>query len=327
MRRLRLRSKTFIAALALLVAFALVPFEAFAARSGGSFSSRGGFRSAPSAPRSYPGGGYSSRRSTGPNVVVVPGFGWGFSPFGWGLGGGSLFGSLLMLGVLGVGAAFMIRAVRRAQTTGPRRWQAGWGEEPDHDDEPMTMTDRAWVYKVQLGLGRSARGIQERLAKFAAEGDTSSERGLAQLLQQTGLELMREKDSIRYALAEADGPMSLGNGETKMNALALAERSRFQVERVRGADGTVRSSDAAAVTGPEALEYIVVTVIVATRQPIAGWKTELRERSDLDGLLGQLGGVSPSGLLGLEVVWTPADPDDSLTETDVLTTYHAMRSI
>ena len=32
-------------------------------------------------------------------------------------------------------------------------------------------------------------------------------------------------------------------------------------------------------------------------------------------------------LLGLEVIWTPADPEDSLTETDLMTTYPELRSI
>ena len=44
-------------------------------------------------------------------------------------------------------------------------------------------------------------------------------------------------------------------------------------------------------------------------------------------LLGELGGVSPDAILGIEVVWTPADPNDSMTETDVMTTYPDLRSL
>ena len=107
------------------------------------------------------------------------------------------------------------------------------------------MPGRAYVYKLQLALGRSARGIQDRLTDFAARGDTSTEAGLATLLQQTALELLREKDSVRYAAAEARGPMSLTNAETAMNGVSLAERSRFQVERIRAADGRLARSEAA----------------------------------------------------------------------------------
>ena len=43
--------------------------------------------------------------------------------------------------------------------------------------------------------------------------------------------------------------------------------------------------------------------------------------------LTELGGVSQTGLLGLEVIWTPADANDSMTETDVMTTYPELRSL
>jgi len=289
-------------------------------RSGGSFGGRmfrsgGGF----SAPRSSYGSGYGYGSSR-PSFFFLPSFGWGWG--GMGTGGG--FGSLLVLGVLGIAAFSLVRLARRTRGSGGGGW--GLQQNDDYDDEPSVAPGRAYVYRFQAALGRSARGIQDRLARFASEGDTSTESGLASLLQQTALELMREKDSIRYAGSDGGGPMSLGNAETKMNGLALAERSRFQVERIRGADGHVRRSEATAEEGKEALEYVVVTLIVATRTPMASWK-EVSDRADLDLTLGQLGGVSSTGILGLEVVWTPADPNDSMTETDLMTTYPELRSL
>jgi uncharacterized membrane protein len=179
---------------------------------------------------------------------------------------------------------------------------------------------------LQIGLGRSARGVQQRLEQFATNGDTESEAGLAALLQQSALELLRQKDSIRYAGAEANGPMSLTNAETKMNGLALAERSRFSVERVRSADGRVNRASDAAVEGREVLELVLVTMIVATRTALQSFKP-VTTHEEVEALLSELGGVSPGGLLGLEVVWTPADPDDSMTETDVMTTYPELRTL
>jgi uncharacterized membrane protein len=182
------------------------------------------------------------------------------------------------------------------------------------------------VYKLQVGLGRSARGIQQRLEQFATSGDTSTEAGLASLLQQSALELLREKDSIRYAGADASGPMSLTNAETKLNSLALSERSRFAVERVRSADGRLNRAQEGAVEGKEALELVLVTLIAATRVPLGSFKT-VTSHQEIEALLSELGGMAGNGLLGLEVVWTPADPDDSLTETDVMTTYPELRSL
>jgi uncharacterized membrane protein len=120
--------------------------------------------------------------------------------------------------------------------------------------------------------------------------------------------------------------MSLTNAETTMNSLSLAERARFQVERVRASDGRVNASAAAAEEGKEALELIVVTVVVATRSPLGNFK-EVSSLNDLEAVLSDLGGVPPDGLLGAEVIWTPADENDSMTETDVMTTYPELRSI
>ena len=188
------------------------------------------------------------------------------------------------------------------------------------------MPGRAYLYRLQLGLGRSARGIQDRLADFAARGDTETEAGLAALLQQTAVELLREKDAIRYLGTEARGPMSFTNAETAMNGMALAERGRFQIERVRSAGGRVARSDAPAEEGKEALELVVVTILTATRTPLEAFGAPI-SAENLLALLSELGGVSPDAILGLEVVWTPADPNDSMTEMDVMTTYPELRSL
>jgi uncharacterized membrane protein len=74
------------------------------------------------------------------------------------------------------------------------------------------------------------------------------------------------------------------------------------------------------------LEYLVVTVIVATRIPLARIQAA-SDRDSLEAALSELGAVPSHILLGLEVVWTPADPEDSLTETDLMTTYPDLRSL
>jgi uncharacterized membrane protein len=289
-------------------------------KSGSSFGGLSGFRSSSGSVSR----GLSSNRSSyggGSSFVFLPSFGWGYG--GWGFGGGmGMVGSLMLVGIVCLGAFMVVRSVRRAA----RRGNLGYGADNDEYDDVATSMDRSYVYKVQLGLGRSGRGVQKRLEEFASTGDTSSETGLAELLRQTALELMREKDAIRYGLVEPGGPFSLTNGEAKMNGAAMAERSHFQLERVRGAEGQVRRSEAAATVGKEALEFLVITLLVATRAPLDRMK-KVDDRAALEGVLSELGGVPANALLGLEVIWTPADPEDSLTETDLMTTYPELRSM
>jgi uncharacterized membrane protein len=319
----RRRAPWLIVLMALLALVFLPAAIAFAGpRSGGSFGGRPGFRSGGgsfSMPHDNYSGGRGYGYGGGSHFFFMPGWGWGG---GYGYGGGfGIFGTLVVVAVAGIAIASVVRAVRRA------RGDYGSSSSYGYDDSgPVAMPDRAYLYRLQLGLGRSARGVQDRLAEFAAQGDTSSEAGLGALLQQTALELLRQKDSIRYAAASGKGPMSLTNAETAMNGLALAERSRFQVERVRAADGRVNRSTAAAEEGAEALELVVVTVVVATRTQLAAFKS-VTTPAELATLLSELGALSPEGLLGLEVIWTPADPNDSMTETDVMTTYPELRSL
>jgi len=295
-----------------------------APRSGGSFGGFRGFRSGSGSLSHFGGRSFSrsvSRYGGGSSFVFLPSFGWGYG--GWGYGGGmGVVGTLLLAGIAVFGVALVVRSLRR----GVRGRAVSPGVDYDEYDGVGESASQAYVYKLQVGLGRSGRGVQKRLEEFANTGDTSSETGLAELLHQTALELLREKDSIRYGLLDAGGPYSLTNGEAKMNGAAMAERSRFQIERVRSTGGQVRRSQAAATVGREVLEYLVVTVLVATRAPL-GRSEKLEDRAALEAALAELGGVPAHILLGLEVIWTPADPEDSLTETDLLTTYPEMRSL
>jgi len=284
---------------------AIAPETAEARRSGASF----GGRSFGSPSRSAPSYGSSPRFGGGGGIFFFP----SFLPFGFGGGGGSL----LMLGVLAVGAFYMVRSIQRAN-------RAHGGYDDDGSDE--VVSGKAHVQTLQLGIGRSGRDVRRRLTTFAEQGDTGTESGLARLLSQAALELLREKASIRHALFASSGPLSFANAETKMGGLALKERSKFQVERLRAADGKVNRSEEKLTASDDILEYVVITLVVATRAPLVDLK-EVRQAEDVETVLAAMGGISPSNLLGIEVIWTPADDEDALTQEDLLTEYPDLRNV
>ena len=113
-------AKRFMSILALL-AMLIVPALALAGpRSGGSFGSRGGFRSSPSysMPRSYSSPGYGG----GSHFIFAPGWGWGWGG-GYGFGGGlGMFGTLMVLAVVGYSVFAISRAVRRARQGADSGW-------------------------------------------------------------------------------------------------------------------------------------------------------------------------------------------------------------
>src|SRR4051812_10474930 len=104
--------RALLAVLLVLTMWALPAIALAGPRSGGSFSGRSGFRSSPSfsTPRSYssPGYGYNGG---GSHFIFAPGWGWGW---GGGYGGGmGLFGTLMVVAVVGYAAYSISRAVRR----------------------------------------------------------------------------------------------------------------------------------------------------------------------------------------------------------------------
>ena len=130
----------------------------------------------------------------------------------------------------------VMRAVR-AQPRGRRRKRTGGGYGRRRAGR---ASGRAYLYRLQLALGRSARGVQERLAEFAAQGrHLHARRASASLLQQTALELLREKDAVRYAAAEARGPdepHQRRDGDERLvarRALAISGRARARRRRPR----------------------------------------------------------------------------------------------
>ena len=130
-------------------------------RSGSSFGGFRGFRSSgfgrPSSggfSRGFFGGG---RRSYGggSSFIFLPSFGWGYGGYGGGMG---MLGNLVLVGVVCMGAIMVVRSIRRASQRGALTYRAGYYD----DDDGYQSVDRSYVYKVQLGIGRSGRRHRHR---------------------------------------------------------------------------------------------------------------------------------------------------------------------
>jgi uncharacterized membrane protein len=69
--------------------------------------------------------------------------------------------------------------------------------------------------------------------------------------------------------------------------------------------------------------YLVVTLIVATGYPeFTAYPTP--SPKDLESTLQRLATLLTSDLLALEVIWAPENPDDSLTEDELIAEYHEL---
>jgi uncharacterized membrane protein len=289
--------------------------DAWAARGGGRMGG-GSFRAAPSrsysAPtRSYPSGGYA--RGYGGGYYPGGGFGFWAFPLLFGGGFGSLFSVLIFIAV----ANFLFQTFRRSV-----------GDDLEIGSGSSTVA----VAQVQVGLLSEARELQADLDRLATKADTGSTAGLAQLLQETTLALLRHPEYWVYAAGEAQ-QTSLAAAEAQFNRLALGERSKFTVETLSNVNSQIKRSESAlAVATPGGAletqdpgEYIVVTVVVGTQGKLQ--LPKINSTEDLRQALKELGSVSSDRLLALEVLWTPQATGDVLTRDDMIADYANLKLI
>ncbi|GBG72319.1 hypothetical protein CBR_g11898 [Chara braunii] len=315
-----------IAALVLFLVLQM-PNVALAAKSGG----RMGGRSFSSQGSGGPARVYSARPGAGRGMFSAPysapspffgggGFGWGWSPFFYrgptvvvgGGGGGGLF-TLLLFGVV---AAFLFQTV------------SGFLSDMSVDGSTSLLGgERISVVKLQVGLLGLARSLQRDLDRIADRADTSSPRGLHYVLQETVLALMRHPDYCVYGTSSAQTYRGVEKGEERFNQLSLEERSKFEEETMVNVDSRVRRSSLSSL-GKERFsnEYIVVTILVAADGDIKV-PSRLNNLDDLRAALSKLGAIPADQIQAVEILWTPQDMGDTLTERQMLRDYPQLRSL
>ena len=295
-------------ALALAVSALVTPLDAVAAtggRMGGSsFRATSASRSMSSMSSSSMGGSYASSRGyaaggLATSAVLVP-----MAPMGgggvYGGGGGALslvFGVMIVLAFLD--------AIKNALG----------------GDSGMRLgADRIAVVKVQIGLLGLARQLQLDLEDIADAADTSTTEGLHYVLEETVLALLRNPEYCVYGYATSttvDGPEK---AEDMFNEYSMDERGKFEEETLVNVNARKRASRSANADGEENInEYILVTIIAACdgglKLPAVTDSTELRTA------LKRIGAIRVDALQAVEVLWTPQEEGDTLSEDELLRDY------
>ncbi|MEL6128643.1 MAG: DUF1517 domain-containing protein [Cyanobacteria bacterium J06633_23] len=297
-----------VCVLALVLVFSQAD-GALAARAGGRIGG-GSFR-APSRP-SY-GRTYSSPRSyRGPSRGYGGGFGFGFPlvmPL-FGFGGGGLFSLLIFFAI----ASFLMRSFRAS----------GF----ETEDNSYTPNPNVAVARIQVGLLAKARHLQEDLNSLATSADTSSSAGLAKVLQESTLSLLRHPEYWAYADTDTI-ETKLTSAETEFNRLALMERSKFSLEAVSNVNNQLSGKDVAALPDADNEqppgEYIIATVIVATQGKLK--LPSVNSEQDLQKALNQIGAIPSDTLMAIEVLWTPQASGETLTSDEVIAQYPNLKLV
>ena len=255
-------------------------------------------------------------------LVPFGGFGYGGYPVYAGGGGGGGLSDFIFFGLFALIAVSAISSFTRARSDG----------DYDADEDGQAYDDGVTVAKLQVGLLASARGLKRDLERIAARADTSTPAGLHFVLQETVLSLLRNPEFAVYGAAKALKGRSLAKAEQKFNEMSLAERGKVREEtlvnvsgirREGGFKGKGKSDGATSAPGDE--ELIVVTVLVASKGRFT--LPAVRSGAELRTALSTLGAVPSDGVLGVEVLWTPQDPQDSYSKGELMVDFPDLNNL
>ncbi len=280
------------------------------AASGGRIGG-GSFRSAPSMPRSYGGGGGGYRGGYGGGYGGGIGFPFLIPIFGF--GGGGLFGFLILMAIVGV----IANALRGG--SGALMGGDGGAIEAPRRDGPVSIA------QLQVGLLASARELQQDLRRLAGSADTGSSGGLQRVLQDTTLAMLRQPDLWVYANGEL-GQVAFAAAESTFNRLSMTERSKLRSEVTSNVSGQRQNSPTTVVGNADATsDFIAITLLVASRGRIP--LKAVTSADELREALRVLGSVPSADLLALEVIWQPEGEGEVLSTEELLTAYPQLQHL
>jgi uncharacterized membrane protein len=257
----------------------------------------------------------------------MPSPGFGYFPFllpflGWGGGGGGGFGFggvlglLLILGIVALVGRVLLRNLAAARR--------------DRQElSPLTSPggDRYAVVKCQLALLSTARSLQRELQTFANDATTDTMAGLGAALQDGVMALLRHSDYWRYGAVHVHHAATLDDAERAFNRVVSQERAKLSEELTVNVDGVRRQAPRSEnAPSNEVGQYLVVTLMVATGFPeFTTYQTP--SPKDIENTLQRLSTLLTSDLLAFEVMWSPENPDDSLTEDELIAEYPELSAL
>ena len=262
-------------------------------------STRGAGLGAPS-PRAS-GAGSGTRTSS---FFIGPGLGYGYGMgYGMGYGGGGFF-NLVLFAMLALAAS---NALRNATGRG------GFG------DGLSAGGDSISVVKIQVGLLGSARALQKDLERIADKADTSSPDGLHFVLSETVLALLRNPEYCVYGYAASKVCRGPEQAEETFNDYSIDERGKFEKETLVNVNARRRAETVGVDPAADTNDYILVTIIAAADGGVK--MPDITDANDLKTALKRLGAVRVEALQAVEVLWTPQEDGDVLTQTELLRDY------
>ncbi|XP_009364544.2 uncharacterized protein LOC103954435 [Pyrus x bretschneideri] len=242
------------------------------------------------------------------------------SPFGFGGGGGGFYvGPAVGVGV-GAGSSFFLIL------TGFAAFVLVSGFLSDRSEgSVLTATEKTSVIKLQVGLLGMGRTLQRDLNRIAETADTSTTDGLAYVLTETTLALLRHPDYCISGYSSVALKRGIEDAEKRFNQLSIEERGKFDEETLVNVNNIRKQSSTSRSANGFRNEYIVITILVAAegvhKLPAINGSGDLKEA------LQKLASIPSNKIMAVEVLWTPQNETDTLSERELLEDYPLLRPL
>nr|XP_043634369.1 uncharacterized protein LOC122605479 [Erigeron canadensis] len=255
-----------------------------------------------------------STRSRGPELSFSAPY-YAPTPFGGGgffVGPAVGFGSSFFFVMVGFAAFILVSGFLSDRSDGD-------------DGSVLTATEKTSVLKLQVGLLGMGRSLQTDLNRIAEAANTSTPEGLSFVLQETTLSLLRHPDYCISGYSSVDVKRSVEEGEKRFNQLSIEERGKFDEETLVNVNNIRKQSATSQRSNGFRNEYIVITIIVAAggvhKLPPINSSAQLKEA------LQKLASIPSSRIMAVEVLWTPQNENDTLSERELLEDYSLLRPL
>mmetsp|Transcript_29598 Transcript_29598/g.66963 ORF Transcript_29598/g.66963 Transcript_29598/m.66963 type:complete len:267 (-) Transcript_29598:2114-2914(-) len=183
------------------------------------------------------------------------------------------------------------------------------------------------VVKLQVAVHCDTRGPSSLLGtigRIADEADTETEEGLADLVSDVALALLRKESDWVSASLEKKVTRDEDEGESLFGQFSLQERAKIEREtfnKVSGMDKSeARSSEGKLDDIGKATEAVITMILAIEGKELPS----VKDMKSLRTCLTELGGSDMLGnnaLLAAEIMWTPEEPWETITKEDLILEY------
>ncbi len=226
-----------------------------------------------------------------------------------------IFFRVFFFGILGLIIFAIVSSILKSLFLGNNNNNNSRAYHRERDNDIVTISE------LQSALLALATDVQSGLTELSLRVDTSTAKGLKELLQESILILLRNSEYWTHHIHRSE-KIHIDQAEAKFNRLSLEQRSKLSSETLSNIEGNVKQKT---VNSPddESAMYIVVTLLVGTAHDKPLFQ-QIRTPDDLKEALNILGSMPSDYLLKFELIWSPQTENDSLTYDEFILEYTNM---